>query len=64
MRWRDKPLERLVAWGEHHRQGGRRDRVVADFLIGVHASTEADRLLTRDRGFYRKYFAGLNVLAP
>jgi hypothetical protein len=24
----------------------------------------ADRLLTRDRGFYRKYFAGLRVIDP
>jgi hypothetical protein len=24
----------------------------------------ADRLLTRDRGFYRRYFAGLKVLDP
>jgi predicted nucleic acid-binding protein len=48
----------------YRRRGGRRDRVIADFLVGAHASTRADRLLTRDRGFYRSYFAGLVVVDP
>jgi hypothetical protein len=26
--------------------------------------TKADRLLTRDRGFYRRYFADLAILDP
>jgi len=38
--------------------------VVADFLIGAHALEQADRLLTRDRGFHRSAFAGLAIVDP
>ena len=39
-------------------------RPVADLLVGAHALLQADRLLTRDRGFYRDYFRGLKVIEP
>jgi predicted nucleic acid-binding protein len=41
-----------------------RKRVVADFLIGAHAQVQADAFLTRDRGFYRRYFKSLKVVGP
>ncbi len=51
-------------WRAYRKAGGTRERLVADFLIGAHALTQADRLLTRDRGFYRHYFSDLQVLDP
>ncbi|MCF6312389.1 MAG: type II toxin-antitoxin system VapC family toxin [Verrucomicrobiales bacterium] len=46
------------------KSGGKRGRVAADFLIGAHAKIQAERLLTRDAGFYRNHFNGLKVISP
>lgn len=61
---RDAALAAGAAWRTYRTAGGPRTRVVADFLVGAHALVQADRLLTRDRGFYRRYLTGLPVLDP
>lgn len=43
---------------------GTTKKVIADFLIAAHATHHAERLLTRDRGFYRDYFTDLPLLEP
>ncbi len=61
---RDSALVATRAWRRYRSRGGRRERVAADFLVGAHALEQADRLLTRDRGFYRDYFEKLRVIDP
>ena len=51
-------------WHEYRQHRGKKRRIVADFLIGAHASCCGERLLTRDAGFYREYFEGLEVVNP
>lgn len=52
------------AWRIYRQQGGKRTRILADFLIGAHAQKQATRLLSRDRGFYHKLFPSLNLHDP
>ena len=44
-------------------RGGRTGRIVADFLIGAHATHHADRLLARDRCYLRDYFSKLTIMS-
>jgi predicted nucleic acid-binding protein len=49
-------------WGSYRKSGGKRNRIISDFLIGAHAAIRAERFLTRDRGFYKSYFPELRIL--
>ncbi len=51
-------------WRKYRLLSGKKGRIVADFLIGGHALVQCDRLLTRDRGFYRTYFQKLVSMSP
>ena len=51
-------------WREYRSQGGKRNRILPDFLIGAHAQTQANRPISRDRGFYLILFPKLAIIDP
>ncbi|MBX3178515.1 MAG: type II toxin-antitoxin system VapC family toxin [Candidatus Hydrogenedentes bacterium] len=51
-------------WKRYIDRGGSRQRLITDFLVAGHAAVQCDRLITRDYGFYRDYFAELTVVSP
>ena len=57
-------LEAARVQRRYREQGGGRERMLTDFLVAAHAQTMADRLLTRDQGFFRAYFPRLQILDP
>ncbi len=57
-------LEAANCWAAFRKKSKVRERIVADFIVGGHALILSDRLLTRDRGFYRNYFKPLKVESP
>jgi predicted nucleic acid-binding protein len=48
-------------WHDYRRSSGKRQRIITDFLIGAFAELQAESFLTRDRGFYGKYFKNLRL---
>ena len=50
-------------WAEYRQAGGKRNRIITDFLIGAHALKKSDRFLSRDRGFYESYFPELQIFS-
>ena len=61
---RETALAAGIAWQRYRSAGGTRRRILPDLLIGVHANSRAERLLTRDRGFYHSAFESLAILDP
>jgi predicted nucleic acid-binding protein len=51
------------AHSEYRRRGGKRDRVLPDFLIAGHAEALGAVLMTRDRRIAR-YFPDLTLITP
>jgi len=49
---------------QYRQQGGPRDHLIPDFLVGAHAQTQSDRLAAKDRGYLRRYFPSLSLLQP
>ena len=47
----------------YRKAGGKRDRLLVDFMVGAHALAQADQLATCDNGFLRSYFRQLKILA-
>lgn len=57
-------LEAAVGFHRHLKAGGKRGRVVADYLIAAHAKHHAQRLLTRDKGFKRTALPSIELWYP
>ena len=52
------------AHAAYRRAGGARSGVLADFLIGAHATTLRATLMTRDRQRFASYFPDLTLMTP
>ncbi len=63
-------LDSQSAWlaGQAHavyrQRGGRREVILADFLIGAHAHVLGAAILTRDTNRFASYFPDLTLITP
>lgn len=61
---RDAAIDAGRRWRQYRDAGGPRTRMIADFLVASHAHGHAERLLSRDRGFYRQWFSDVEIVDP
>jgi predicted nucleic acid-binding protein len=52
------------AFALYRRQGGVREQVLPDFLIGAHAAIRGYPVLTRDPAGFRQYFPTVELICP
>ena len=52
------------AFLRYRKAGGKREKILADFLIGAQASSLSAPLVTRDAAIYRTYFPELSLITP
>jgi predicted nucleic acid-binding protein len=52
------------AYLEYKRRGGKRQTILADFMIGAQAAERGWTLVTRDRKGFESYFPDLKIIDP
>jgi predicted nucleic acid-binding protein len=52
------------AFLKYRRQGGTKQSILADFMVGAHAAVAGVPVLTRDGQRYRSYFPTVEVISP
>jgi len=52
------------AFVRYRRQGGKKNKVLADFFIGAHAAVAGYPVLTRDTQRCATYFSGVSLVRP
>jgi predicted nucleic acid-binding protein len=60
----DAAIQAGSLFRSYRRSGGPRQHMIPDFLVGAHALHQSDQLASADRGFLRRYFPRLKIIAP